>query len=147
MLKNLFKNKISILIFIVLVAVLVAIRAFENQLFYDPLLEYFKSNFMNLPLPKVDFLKLCFGLFFRYSLNSIISLLIIFVVFKDFAFIKFASIIYVLFFIVLIIFFILTYNFFGEDNKMLLFYIRRFLIQPLLLMLFLPGFYYQKTVK
>ena len=147
MLKNLFKNKISVLIFIVLVAVLVAIRAFENQLFYDPLLEYFKSNFMNLPLPKVDFLKLCFGLFFRYSLNSIISLLIIFVVFKDFAFIKFASIIYILLFIILIISFILTFHFFGEDNKMLLFYIRRFLIQPLLLMLFLPGFYYQKTVK
>ena len=147
MLKNLFKNKISVLIFMVLVAVLVAIRAFENQLFYDPLLEYFKSNFMNLPLPKVDFLKLCFGLFFRYSLNSIISLLIIYVVFKDFAFIKFASIIYILFFIALIITFILTYNFFGEYNKMLLFYIRRFLIQPLLLMLFLPGFYYQKTVK
>jgi exosortase F-associated protein len=51
---------------------------------------------------------------------------------------------YLLFFIILVIafIFILFYN--GETNKMGLFYVRRFIIQPLFLLLFLPAFYYQK---
>ena len=36
---------------------------------------------------------------------------------------------------------------FGETNKMNLFYIRRFIIQPIFLILFIPAFYYQKKIK
>jgi exosortase F-associated protein len=144
MLQKLFNHKVRIALAILFVLLLVLIRAYEDSLFYDPFLNYFKSNYYTLPLPKIENLPLFFGLFFRYFLNTALSLAIIYVLFKDVDALKFASILYLLFFIILIIafFFILFYN--GETNKMGLFYVRRFLIQPLFLLLFLPAFYYQK---
>lgn len=145
MLQKLFKNKFRILLIIILIFGLVIIRAFENQLFYDPFLEYFKSNYQNTKLPEIDNFKLFLGLFFRYLLNSTLSILIIYLVFIDLDMIKFASIIYFVFFIILIFAFYLALINKFENNKMTLFYIRRFLIQPIFLLLFLPGFYFQKT--
>jgi exosortase F-associated protein len=57
--------------------------------------------------------------------------------------IQFTSILYGFFFLVLMIafFMVLTY---GGEYKEALFYIRRFLIQPIFLILFIPAFYYQK---
>ncbi len=138
------KNKKQIVVLISLVAFLVAIRAFENYLFYDPFLVYFKSDYQNLLLPKVTNFQLFFGLFLRYFLNSIISLSILYVIFKELSIVSFASILYVLLFVILIIAFFFTLFYFGENHKMALFYIRRFLIQPIFVMLFIPAFYYQK---
>lgn len=145
MLRKLFKYKFRILLIIILIIGLAGIRAFENQLFYDPFLEYFKSNYQNSKLPEIDNFKLFLGLFFRYLLNSILSILIIYLVFVDLDMIKFTSIIYFVFFIILIFAFYLALLNNFENNKMTLFYIRRFLIQPIFLLLFLPGFYFQKS--
>jgi exosortase F-associated protein len=144
MLQKLLSHKARILLGIILVLLLVLIRAYEDSLFYDPFLNYFKSDYYNWPLPKINNIQLFFGLGLRYFLNMSISLAIIFVLFKDVEAIKFASIVYLLFFIILIFTFFFVFYFFGETNKMPLFYIRRFLIQPILLVLFLPAFYYQK---
>ena len=78
------------------------IRIVEQTLFYDPLLNYFKSDYTNFPLPLLDNFKLFFGLFFRYLLNTIVSIAIIYVAFKDFGLVKFASILYLIFFVILI---------------------------------------------
>lgn len=147
MLKKLLNNKFRLLILIVLVSFLAMIRIFEKSLFYDPLLNYFKSDYTNFPLPFLDNFKLFLGLFFRYLLNTIVSIAIIYVAFKDFGLVKFASILYFIFFIILIAIFFFVLSFYGEESKMTLFYIRRFLIQPLLLLLFIPGFYIQKQSK
>lgn len=145
MLQKLFKFKFRILLILILLFGLASIRAFENDLFYDPFLEYFKSNYQQTKLPEIDNFNLFIGLFFRYFLNSILSILIIHLVFIDLKIIKFASIVYFLFFIILILAFYLMLIYFGNNNKMTLFYIRRFLIQPIFLLLFLPGFYFQKS--
>ena len=144
MLQILRNNKLKAVLIIVLITLLLLIRAFEAKLFYDPFLDYFKSVYYNLPIPEINNFELFTGLFLRYFLNSSISLAIIYVLFKDVDAIKFAAILYLIFFIILVaaFFFILLNN--GEANKMGLFYIRRFLIQPLFLLLFLPAFYYQK---
>ncbi len=144
MLQKLFKNKFRILLILTLIFGLASIRAYENYLFYDPFLEYFKSNYQNKRLPVIDSFNLFLGLFIRYFLNSALSILIIYLVFKDLEMIKFASIVYIIFFIILILAFYLMLIYFG-NNKMSLFYIRRFLIQPIFLLLFLPGFYFQKS--
>ena len=146
MLRKLLNNKGRILLLITLLLLLVLIRAFEDALFYDPFSNYFKLNYYNIPIPKIETFPLFFGLLLRYLLNSIISLTIIFVLFKDIEAIRFASIVYLLFFIILISLFFIVLFFFGETNKMTLFYIRRFLIQPIFLLLFLPAFYYQKKI-
>ncbi|MBX9808380.1 MAG: exosortase F system-associated protein [Flavobacteriaceae bacterium] len=144
MLQKLLNHKVRIALAMLFIILLVLIRAYEDSLFYDPFLDYFKSDYYNLPLPEIDNLKLFFGLFIRYFSNTTLSLAIIYVLFKDIEAIKFASILYLLFFTILVIalFFVLFYN--GETNKMGLFYVRRFIIQPLFLLLFLPAFYYQK---
>jgi exosortase F-associated protein len=147
MLNNIFQNKSRIFSLAVLVFLLVCIRAFENQLFYDPFLSYFERNYNKLPLPKFDSFRLFLGLLFRYALNMTLSLGIIYVLFKEIELVKFASILYGLFFIILIIVFYSIIYFYANQNNMILFYIRRFLIQPIFILLFVPGFYYQKINK
>jgi len=144
MLQKLLNHKVRILLATLLVLLLVLIRAYEDVLFYDPFLNYFKADYYNLPLPEIENVCLFFGLLFRYFLNTVLSLAIIYVLFKDIEAVKFASILYLAFFIILVIAFFFVFSFFGETNKMALFYIRRFLIQPIFLLLFLPAFYYQK---
>jgi exosortase F-associated protein len=147
MLKKLLNHKTQFIGIPLLVAVLAMIRIFENSLFYDPLLSYFKSDYVNFSLPMFDKSKLFIGLFFRYWLNTIVSIAIIYTAFKDFGLAKFASVLYLIFFVILIAIFFFVISFYGEESKMTLFYIRRFLIQPLLLLLFIPGFYIQKQSK
>lgn len=122
---------------------LVIIRTYEDSLFYDPFLNYFKENYFHLPIPKIDYFRLFLGLFFRYFLNSSISLAIIYIIFRDRTALQFTAFLYfVLFVIIVVTFFILLFQV-GETNKMGLFYSRRFLIQPIFLLLFIPAFYYQ----
>ena len=142
--KQLLNHKFRIALAMMLVLLLVLIRTYEDRLFYDPFLNYFKTDYYNLPLPELNNIQLFFGLVLRYFLNSSLSLAIIYVLFKDIEAVKFASILYLIFFTLLILALFLVLSFFGETNKMTLFYIRRFLIQPIFLLLFLPAFYYQK---
>lgn len=143
--QKLFKYKKEIFFSIVLVFLLALIRAFED-FFYDPFLNYFKSHYSNLPFPEYDSIKLFFSLLLRFALNTIVSLAIIQVLFKDFSLTKFASVLYLIFFILLIIAFFCILNFSSEANNLLLFYVRRFLIQPLFVLLFVPAFYYQNQL-
>jgi exosortase F-associated protein len=147
MLKKMLRHKSKIAIVLVLVSLLVCIRAFENVLFYDPFLAYFKIDNTNLPFPEFDSFKLFLGLTFRYFLNTILSLGIIYVVFKDMELIKFASVLYVLLFVILILLFFGMLYLSNHENHFLLFYIRRFLIQPLFVILFLPAFFFQKQIR
>jgi exosortase F-associated protein len=144
MLNKILKNKRNIFILMFLVCLLAGIRAFEDNLFYDPFLIYFKRDYRVLPLPEFNALLLFMGILFRYVLNSILSLGIIYFLFKDIEMIKFASILYLFFFLVLMGAFFFILYFYGNKNNLLLFYVRRFLIQPLFLILFIPAFYYQK---
>jgi exosortase F-associated protein len=144
MLQKIINHKVRILAALFFVLLLALIRAYEDVLFYDPFLNYFKTDYHNLPLPEVESSSLFFGLLFRYFLNTVLSLFMIYALFKDIEAVKFASILYVVFFVILVGIFFFVLSFFGETNKMALFYIRRFLIQPIFLLLFLPAFYYQK---
>ena len=144
MLKNLLNNKIRVFGLFLLVLVLASIRIFEESLFYDPFLNYFKADFTNFPLPDIEKLKLFVSLSFRYLLNSIVSIVFIQIAFKDLSFTKFASILFGILFIILIIAFYGVLVFYANENKMELFYVRRFLIQPLFLLLFIPGYLIQK---
>lgn len=146
MLKKILNNKVQLFLILLLILFLIAIRAFENTLFYDPLLVYYKSEYANLPLPKINQIKLFLSLGFRFYLNSVLSLALLYVLFKDFKIVKFATFLYIILGSILLISFVFVYHFFGEENKMTLFYIRRFIIQPLFLMLFIPAFYYQKKM-
>jgi exosortase F-associated protein len=146
MLKNLLQNKTKVFYILLLFSFLVAIRACENTIFYDPLIAYFKRNYMQTPLPKLNVIKLFFSMGFRFYLNSIISIGLLKLLFDDSKVVKFSIFLYSVFGILFMITFFFILLKFGETNKMNLFYIRRFIIQPILLILFIPAFYYQKKI-
>jgi exosortase F-associated protein len=140
-------NSKKTLIFIsFLILALIFVRAFEKKIFYDPFLEFFHGEIQNKPLPEFDSLKLFFGLLFRYVINSTITILIIYLIFQENSIVKLTSFLLVSFFILLIVvlFFLLKYT--SNPDYLYIFYIRRFLIQPLFLILFVPAFFYQKSV-
>ena len=146
MIKKLLQNKMKILLIVLLIALFVVIRMFENQLFYDPFLDFFKSEFQLMPLPTFDGFQLFLSLFLRYLLNSVVSLAIIYVAFKEVELVKFSAVLYGIFYVILTIVFFSIIHFYGNTNNLLLFNIRRFLIQPIFVLLFVPAFYYQKKV-
>ncbi|WP_284651467.1 exosortase F system-associated membrane protein [Flavobacterium terrisoli] len=146
MLQQLLKNKTQLFWAFFLTLLLVLIRVFEDQLFYDPFLAYFKTEYAHSKLPQFNVFKLFFSLGFRFYINSVISLFLLYVIFKDKKIVKFSMLLYMILGSILMISFIFVLTFFGEENKMTLFYLRRFLIQPIFIMLFIPGFYYQKRI-
>lgn len=143
------RNKIfQIAIIILLLVGLIVIRKFEI-LFYDPFLSYFKSNFHHNPLPEFDFLRLLFSHFLRFSINTILSLAIIYFWFRDWQIIKFSFWIFMAAFIIFsLLYFTMIYTKFPL-GYMPFFYVRRFIIQPLLLLLLIPNiiFYQYKAKK
>lgn len=143
MLNNFRQQRNKILIAIGVVFCFALIRAFESPLFYDPLKDYFDSEFNNKPLPRLNTFKLFYNLLFRYVLNSILSVVLIYTLFRDTEILKFTSFLYSFFLILLFAIFFIIIGYF-PDNSWILFYVRRFMIQPIFVLLFVPAFYYQQ---
>ncbi len=144
MLHQKLNRRAQITLFIFLLGLLVSIRAFEDDWFYDPFINYFKEEFSHLKYPNYNEIPLFLNWIFRYLLNSIFSLAIIYVIFQEVRMVKFSAFLLTLFLIFLLLGMFILLHYFDEEKKMILFYVRRFLIQPLFLLLFIPAFYYQK---
>lgn len=123
---------------------LALVRWFENDLFYDPYLLFFQNDYLYLDSPRQEVLKLVANTTLRFVINTLLSIAILYLFFKDKSVIKFASLVYVFSFVILIalfMFFVLNPK---QENYYLFFNIRRFLIQPIILLLLLPAFYYNR---
>jgi exosortase F-associated protein len=129
---------------LVLFLVLVAIRAFEDVLFYDPYLTFFKKDYLYIDSPRREVAKLVMFTSLRFLLNTIASLGIIYLLLKDKSILKLASLLYMAAFILLLMPFLYFVINPRQEDYYLFFNVRRFLIQPVFLMLFLPAFYYYK---
>lgn len=128
----------------ILVLLLVIVRFFEDVIFYDPLIEFFRSDYLLGIIPPMDMAKLMFNLTLRFWINSIISLAIIYISFRDLNILKFSTILYgVLYVTATAIFIFLVLNI-EKEHYLALFYVRRFLIHPLFLLILLPAFYYYR---
>jgi exosortase F-associated protein len=126
---------------------LVMVRAFESELFYDPLLQFFKSDYQSGRLPGLNTGLLLVNTGLRFWLNGVLSILLIWLLFKDRSVVRLSFYLHLgLFLIGLVLFYALLTNplsdsFFG------LFYVRRFLIQPLLLLVLIPAFYFHSRTR
>lgn len=128
-----------------LVMGLICVRLFEKTLFYDPFIIYFKHS-GRVGLPDYDTVRLFLHYGLRYGINSLISLGMLWLLFRDKGIIKLTSLLYAALFLVfaLALLIVLQDN---DPSQKLIFYLRRFIIQPLLLLLFVPAFYFQKYIK
>ena len=138
------KKLIYIFGIILLFSLLFLVRAFEADLFYDPLIIYFQNDYLYESIPDLNKWKLIISMLWRYVINSMITLAIIYLVFKKKSIIKFSGFFLMTAFVILIFFFVILLRDNFENGYLLPFYIRRFIIHPIFLFLLLPAFYYQK---
>lgn len=138
------KRYIKITLLLGLIVLLVMIRIFENDFFYDPFMQFFQNIFLGEGEASNFSAQLYFNIIIRFLLNSIISLGILYVAFKNWGIVKFAGFLYMLLFTFLFPLFIYLMEKIEPDNYLAAFYVRRFLIHPILLLLLLPAFYYQQ---
>jgi len=135
---------VTYVLLFVLFVLLVLVRFFENDLFYDPYLTFFQNDYLYIDSPRREILKLTLNTVLRYAVNTAISLGILYLFFKDISIVKFSSIVYIIGFIILIIIYLYFVINPTQEDYYMFFNIRRFLIQPILLILLLPAFYYYK---
>lgn len=132
----------------ILILGLILIRLNQEHLFYDPLLHFFKSSHNKTNLLEIHIPKHLMSVTFRYLINTFLSLGIIYILFKNKKYIKISGIV---FFVGWLIFLPIYYIFLDtefEYSLMIGFYVRRFLIQPIIgIVLILALFYLEKTQK
>ena len=95
-------------------------------------------------LPQLDVASLLFNTSVRFWLNSTISVSILFLLFGKSGIVKVSLLVYLVVFLLLLVAFVwLLFNY-TSAYSLTLFYIRRFLIQPILLLILIPAFYYDR---
>ncbi len=125
---------------------LIYIRFRESELFYDPLINYFHGEYQNNPLPEISQWKLFVHLLLRYILNTLLSMGILWAIFLETQILKFSSLIYTIVGLLLMLMLYFLVQIFDPKSYLSLFYVRRFLIQPLILFLLIPAFFYARKV-
>lgn len=137
-------KKTRYILLFVLFLMLVLIRHFEDYLFYDPYLKFFKNDYLYIDSPRRETFKLTLFTSLRYALNSLISIGILFLTFREKSIVKFSSYIYLssyIFLLAAFLYFVINPR---QEDYYLFFNLRRFLIQPIILLVLLPAFYYNK---
>ncbi|WP_339849841.1 exosortase F system-associated protein [uncultured Dokdonia sp.] len=125
---------------------LLYVRFRESELFYDPLIDYFHGDYQNKTLPELAQGKFFLNVLLRYFINMLLSLGILWAVFTDRSILKFTSIFYLIVLVILLSPFYYLLHHHNPSEYLPLFYVRRFLIQPLLIFLLLPAFFYYRKV-
>jgi len=125
---------------------LVGVRMVEDQIFYDPFLNYFHEANKNISFPEFEWGKLIAGHILRFILNLFFSCIIIHFLFKNKEWtVQGAVLITIIFLITFPIYLYCIYDRF-ETGYLFSFYMRRFVIQPLILLLIIPLFYYRRQI-
>lgn len=122
------------------------IRFRESQLFYDPLIIFFKGQYQTAQLPEMNIGKLLLHVSLRYVIHMLLSLFILWMAFMEKGIIKFAAVLYAVVFSFLLMILGYLLNTYQVGDAAGVFYTRRFLIQPLLIFILLPAFFYYRKV-
>jgi exosortase F-associated protein len=137
-------NPLRIVLILMLFGLLVLVRVFEHELFYDPYLLFFQNDYLYMDFPRRETFKLVVYTTLRYVINSGLSMGIIYLFFKDRGILHFSFLMYVMAYALLLIPFLYFVINPRQEDYYLFFNIRRFLIQPILLLIFLPAFSYYR---
>ena len=132
------------IIAIILVFLLMAIRFFEKSYFDDGLICFFQHDYLTEPLPKLSIIKIIWIDSIRFWLNTAISILILSLYFNQSGLLKFLLLVFTISYLASILVLYLSLNNYQAGHYLVLFYNRRFLIQPLLLLLLVPALWYQE---
>lgn len=135
---------LKVILLLILLGFLILIRFFEENLFYDPYLQFFKNDYLYIDSPRRETFKLVLFTVIRFIMNSGVSILILYVIFQDKSIFKFAGLFYffsLIFLLTVFLYFLINPR---QEDYYLFFNIRRFLTQPIILVILIPAFYYNK---
>jgi exosortase F-associated protein len=136
---------LSIIAVVMLILLLIAVRFFETTLFPEPLYDYFHTDFQLLAVPSGKAGVILAVTALRYLVNTVLSLGVLWFIYKKRTFIIASLWVYLFAFVILLITMAVCLFIDGESAKMILFYARRFLIHPILLFILVAGFYYLRN--
>ena len=136
------KSKLFIVAFLLILLVL--IRFFEKQFFDDGLIDFFRHAYLSEDLPAVSVSHILLVDSLRFGLNSILSIGILYLLFRQAGLLRFLSWVYLLVFVPALLFFYYELTHYQAGDYLMLFYVRRLLVQPLLLLILAPALFYQK---
>lgn len=125
---------------------LIGVRMVEDKIFYDPFLDYFHEANKKAVFPDFEWGKLILNYIFRFVLNLFFSVVIIQFVFKNFRWTVQAVVMILLVFAITFPVYLYCISTKFEIGYLFSFYMRRFVIQPLILLLIIPMFYYRKQI-
>ena len=126
---------------------LVGIRVVEDTVFYDPFIMFFKSADHSVVFPSFQWGKLVVSYIFRFGLNTFFSVWIIHFLFQNSNWSKQAFVLMALIFVIVFPIYLFCIYDKLEFGYLFSFYIRRFVIQPLPLLLIITVFYYRKKME
>lgn len=135
----------SVIMIVVLLLGIIGVRYFEVALFQDELNDYFHSDFQNIPIPDIALWETVASTSLRFLMNTVLSLWILWFLYKRETYVKASLWVYLFAYIILISSFVVLIQLDAQWVKMALFYVRRFLIHPLLLFILVAGCYFLKT--
>ncbi len=142
------KNKIRWSHVMATIVLFVGVRIAGKSVFYDPLMAFYHDpGFMQEMLPKTETWKYAMSLTLRFALNSAISLWLIYAVFAEKEFIRVAVAVMAVVLGVALPLVLYLVNEGGPDTYLTLFYTRRILIHPMLVLLLIPAFYFYRISK
>ena len=140
-------NYLKIGLIVLALLCFILLRTYASQIFYDPFISFFKASYQENELPQIDVLGLLLNTSLRFWINTLISLFVLWLFFQNKEVVQLSLWLYVIVFVLLLLVFYFLINTYDSGSYMALFYVRRFLIQPLLLLILIPAFYFHKLSK
>lgn len=125
---------------------LIGVRILEDQIFYDPFINYFHFANKHADFPDFEWFKLIINYVLRFGFNLILSTIIIYFIFKNKDWTVQAVILMLIIFAITLPIYLYCIDTKFEIGYLFSFYIRRFVIQPLILLMIIPLFYYRKQL-
>lgn len=125
---------------------LIGVRILEDTIFYDPFQAFFHLANKHAPFPEFNWVPLVLNYLFRFGLNLILSASIVYLIFQNKQWMLQAILLILIVFIITFPIYLYCIHTKFEVGYLFSFYMRRFVIQPLILLLIIPLFYYRKHV-
>lgn len=131
----------------VLIFGLIGVRILEEKIFYDPFQAYFHLANKHASFPDFNWMPLILNYLFRFGLNLLLSAGIVYLIFKNKKWTIQALVLMLIVFAITFPIYLYCIQTRFEIGYLFSFYMRRFVIQPLILLLIIPLFYYRQHVE
>ena len=125
---------------------LISVRSLEDKIFFDPFLEFFKADYKVAQVPDFIWGKLMLSHFFRFALNLIFSAIVVHFMFLNNKWTIQAVVLMAVAFLFFFPIYLWCLYSKMEIGYLFTFSVRRFVIQPIILLLIIPIFYYRKKL-